>query len=485
MKIMGRSFLLAILAVVVAAVMGVVLWNAPHQLPEQFIVLPNGQRYQFVGVSYGTTAVPPSILIHFIRRLPKPLADWARNYYGNRVTHQTEEPWLRSPQLFVWFKYVGTSAPPANAVATGPFAGHYITQTTAELTDKSGVAAGNGARVDFVTNVGWSRISFTILPRRSRNLECLFWVKPGNNPTASLGKIIFRNPLYRPYPQWKPEPIPAVKQADGLEVRLDGVMVGSMRDGMTMYTNANGAVAQKVWPASAAGEQVTTSIAYSVRAGRGTNEAWVWQSSELSDATGNAIPTMPMGSSYSLSGGGIPKPSGFAGWHGSIGYVVSALWPGEDAWRLKLTLKRGAGFEPQEVVSFKNVSLPPRGTTNTVSITNFAGAQPVVLGSISHQNNLSGLGSWIDFEKVSGVRVELPGEPEGIVLDLVEADTDAGPVNPFLPGDGSGGIHNFRFASIPDDATRMDLTFALQKPRVVVFTFKPPLMTNGIEQQTP
>jgi hypothetical protein len=474
MKIMRGSILPGILAVVVAAVTGVIWWSAPQRLPEQFIVLPNGQRYLFAGVSYGTNAVPPSILIHFIRRLPKPLADWARNHYGNRVTHQTEEPWILSPQLFVWFKYVGTSAPPVSAAATGPCAGYYLTQATAELADESGLAGGNAARVDFVTNVGWSRIAFTVLPRRRRNLECLFRVKPGNNPTASLGKVRFRNPLYRRYPQWKPEPVPAVKQADGLEVRLDGVVVGSMRDGRTWETNANGAVAQKVWPATGEGEQATAQIAYSVRAGRGTNEAWVWQSSELSDATGNAILNQPMGSSYSLSGRGIPKPSGFAGWHGSVSYVHGALWPGEDAWRLKLTLKRGAGFEPQEVVSFKNVPLPPRGTTNTVSMTNFAGAQPVVLRSISHQNNLSGLGSWVDLEKVSCVRLELPGEPEGLVLDLVEADTDAGDVNPFLPGDGTRGSHNFRFASIPDDATRMDLTFALQKPRVVEFTFKPP-----------
>jgi hypothetical protein len=481
MRITPRAIFAGVLAVVFVAVAGEVWWNAAHPEREQFIVLPNGQRYQFAGVTYGTKAVPPSTLIHLIRSLPKPLADRARAYYGNRVTHQTEEPWVGSPQLFVWFKFVGTSAPPANAVATGPFARYSLPQATAELADASGVAAGNRAQVNFVTNVGWSRIAFTVFPRRSRNLECRFWVKPGTNPNSLVAKIRLRNPVYQHYPQWKPEPIPTAKQADGFEARLDEVVVGGMGDGMTWYTNANGAVAQKVWPASPE-EHAMTQIAYSVWAARGTNEAWVWQSTELSDATGNVISTMPMGSSYALSGGGIPKPPGFAGWHGSIAHVGGALWPGELAWRAKLTLKRGAGFEPQEVVSFKNVSLPSRGVSNTVSVTNFAGPQLVVLRSISHQNNLPEIASYIDFDKISGVRVELPGEPEGFVLDLVEADTDAGPVNPFLPGDrprdGTRGIHNFRFASIPEDATRINLTFAVQKPRVVEFTFKPPLFSS-------
>jgi hypothetical protein len=182
-----------------------------------------------------------------------------------------------------------------------------------------------------------------------------------------------------------------------------------------------------------------------------------------------------------LSEGGIKKPSGFAGWHGYVRYDGAVFWPGEHAWRLKLTLKRGSGFAPQEVVSFKNISLPARGSMTTMSITNFAGAQPVVLRRISHQDNLSTSGSIVQFDRISGVCVEIPGEPEGFVLDPVEADTDAGPVKPFQIGDGAHGIHNFNFISIPDNATRMDLTFALQKPRTVEFTFKPPLtlLTNG------
>ena len=66
------------------------------------------------------------------------------------------------------------------------------------------------------------------------------------DPLSLLGKITVRNPVYRRYPQWQPEPMPTIKQADDLDVRLDEVMVGSIGDGMTMYTNANGAVAQKI-----------------------------------------------------------------------------------------------------------------------------------------------------------------------------------------------------------------------------------------------
>jgi hypothetical protein len=459
------------------AVVSVVWWNAAHQLPPQFITLPNGEQYRFAGATFGTNAVPPSLLIHIIRLLPKPLADRANKYFGVRVTHAYISLPPQSPQLFLWFQWAGTNTPPPNAIASDFLARQYgITVITAELADESGLTGGGRIAPYLGTNVGWSLISFPVFPRRSRNLECLFWVRPGMDPLSLLGKITVRNPVYRHYPLWQPEPMPTVRQADGLDVRLDGVMVGSIGDGMTMYTNANGALAQKIGPGKAS-DGIGAQIAYSVRAGRGTNEAWVCQSTELTDATGNSISPMVVGFSMSLTPGIMPRET-FDGWRGSA-WNMGSLWPGEAAWRLKMEFKRSAGFKPEEVITFKGVPLPPLGVAQAVDLTNFAGTQTVVLTTISRQADLPAMwGSWSDFGKLSTVRIEIPAEPAGQVLDLVEVDTDDGPPNPFLPGDVTGHGHNFRFASVPTNATRMDLVFALQKPRTVEFIFQPPPTTN-------
>ena len=347
-----------------------------------------------------------------------------------------------------------------------------MTIIAAELANESGLTGGGRTTPYLGTNAGWSLISFPVFPRRNRNLECLFWVRPGRDPFSLLGKITVRNPLYRRYPQWQPEPMPTVKKADGLDVRLDDVMVGSIGDGMTLYTNANGAVAQKIGLGKAS-EGIGAQIAYSVRAGRGTNEAWVCESTELCDVTGNSISPMAGGITMSLTPGIMPRET-FAGWHGSV-WNMGSLWPGEAAWRLKMEFKRSAGFKPEEVITFKGVPIPQLGVSQAVDLTNFAGTQPVVLKTISRQTNLPPMwGSWLDYGKLSTVRIEIPGKPAGLVLDLVKADTDDGPPNPFLPGDSTGNVHNFRFRSIPTNATRMDLVFSLQKPRTVEFTFQPP-----------
>ena len=130
---------------------------------------------------------------------------------------------------------------------------------------------------------------------------------------------------------------------------------------------------------------------------------------------------------------GFVPPETFAGWHGSVWNLGLAL-----AGRGRVAVEDGIQTERRVQAGrahcFQGRSTPAIGRGPGGGPDNFAGTQPVVLTTISRQTNFPAIwGSWIDFGKLSTVRIEIPGEPAGLVLDLVKVDTDDGPPNPFLP----------------------------------------------------
>jgi hypothetical protein len=46
-----------------------------------------------------------------------------------------------------------------------------------------------------------------------------------------IGRMRLPNPLYGRFPQWKPEPVPAVKFAGDVEVRLENFMTSNAQAG--------------------------------------------------------------------------------------------------------------------------------------------------------------------------------------------------------------------------------------------------------------
>jgi len=68
---------------------------------------------------------------------------------------------------------------------------------------------------------------FPVVPDAVRRCNCCFYrLTETSACPASLGRVRFPNPLYGRFPEWRPEPVPAVRKSGDLEVRLDSFMTG-------------------------------------------------------------------------------------------------------------------------------------------------------------------------------------------------------------------------------------------------------------------
>ena len=360
----GRKTLVwLVLAAAAGAVAGGIWWSAAHEPPPQVITLPSGVQYRFVGVTYGTNNVPPSLLAKAVHWLPKPLADRVRTYAGGRISQVNEAEVFDSPHLFVWLKRVGTGG-----IQAGGITSRGIYSYEAVLADDAGIA-GREQTIEyfFADNVTWASVPFGVVPKRSKVLECrLNFGSSSPGSATQFDKIRFSNPVYGHYPKWKPEPVPILKGSGDLEVRLDGVQTGNLRNAETVgrtlvrrHASHSGSTART----GSAGLQFN----YAVRSRRGTNEWWILEDAELSDATGNSL----MGDAqFAYLGPSNTNPPIGGTWCSYSRSMETTLWPDETAWRLTLEFKRSYGLDPNEMVTFTNIPIPGMGMTNTSVFTN-------------------------------------------------------------------------------------------------------------------
>jgi hypothetical protein len=449
------------------AVVGMMAWllgDGKPSGPPLILITPSGEKYQFVGTTYGTRNVPPSFEAKLVSVLPARLANWARKYVGPEISQFNNGNKFDPPNLFIWFQRMGTNVPVRTA---GP-------PLTARLSDQAGIEAGAGVYPPgFESSVAWHYASFSVIPRRSRVLELNFYSYGGSGDLGNLyrptGSISIPNPLYGNYPEWKPEPVPAVKKAGDLEVRLDEFTTGTQIGG-GLVAKANGSRGLPV-QAPAKGRDRVTGFDFSLRSARGTNEVWVLESAELGDATGNVISSRSFMSSYLAFEGHARRQ--LTEWAAYTESIPGTLWPDEAAWRLKLEFKRASGFAPQEVVTFKNVPVPAMGTTNYPGFTKKAGGIKVVLTEFARRPNLTIVGGGL-YSMTTYVTAELPGKPKGVAIDFLSMKADAGQAEQY----GSSEPDNFSYrvlvTSIPTNAKTMDFTFVVQKTRAVEFLVQPP-----------
>ena len=226
------------------------------------------------------------------------------------------------------------------------------------------------------------------------------------------------------------------------------------------------------------GMDLATFFDVSLDSERSTNEEWVVQTAELSDATGNVLASP---SDVSSSGDNV-SPMTFMGEYRLS--IRGTLWPDEAAWRLKLELKRKSGFAPEELVTFKNVPVPKIGNTNYIPITNMVGGVQIVLKKFVENGDRTNIryprGTNANFvvndrTPETMVAVELPDHPEGVVVDFVKMITDTGET---FEKHGNTWKPFYRGASlkfIPTNTQTVDITWVVQKTRSVEFLVKPPL----------
>ncbi len=414
-----------------------------HSSPEQIITLPNGDQYRFVGTTYSKENVPPAFLARLVSWLPSGLAEFARKHIRTGITHYNVGTKSDTPQLFIWFQFVGTKA-------TGPMPSSSFS-SNARLADEAGVQSGPTGFIGFSRNVAWCYVSFRATPRRSQNLQCFFYSTTRTTEAVEpFGELTFRNPLYGRFPQWAPEAVPSVKRVGDLEVRLNNLKVG-FPFGSESFNS--------------------TGIEVSLHSLSAPGERWIPHRVELSDATGNILRgTFSLNSDVwfsRLSGGPVST-----NWTGYSGYTLGTLWPDESAWKLSLELKRSSGCAPNELVTFKSVPIPPLGNSNAAPIVNTAGGIHLMLTSFVRRPNITTQEA-LPLDFATKIRIELPGKPKGVAIDFVDMTTDTGPAERYGYS-ASEFAYNLFVNSIPTNAHTIDITFAVQKTRSVEFLVKPP-----------
>ncbi len=404
-------------------------FRGAHGAP-QLVALSDGTKARFGGATWGTNQIPPFLAERLTYSLPAALSKFVQNKYGTRFGLVPAWP-SDEPNLAVW---MDLSRTPVSSMGT-------VTALHTFLADENGVEGGLP-----YTYLGgsypWQSATFTIVPRRSRMIEVHFYRNDGyTKPRSSMaGSVRFRNPLYGRFPEWQPEPLPASKLAGDIQVTLTSCTVGNR------------------WES-----RFATSFGLDLRQPPATNEHWVICEIEASDATGNRTSSQQF---YVLDGG-------------SEASVPTVFWPAEKAIRLKVWVKRTAGFASNEVITVTNLPVPKANATNGVTLTNMVGGHKLLLWNFAKPAApTTGPPRVYTGPPVGPYEVDLalPDHPSDVIAEWRKVETDTGE-NFMIFGSGPTPEGQARYYnSMPADATYLNVTISVQKMRTVEFLVKPPVL---------
>jgi len=282
---------------------------------------------------------------------------------------------------------------------------------------------------------GWS---FATFPRRQKELTVrVFGTTAGIEAGALAGEWKIPNPVFRKYPVWTPEPLPATRSTGDLAVTLHELKTG------VGWPRAEDS------PYTVQFADLCICVVFSLTQNGAPTEDWVPVSIETSDATGNRR----LNTSWSFGSSN--------GWY-TIHYQWG-LWPGEAAWRLKVELSRRANFAPDELWTARDLSL------SETNLSHLPASQTTLQGTVVQLQRL------VPSLEQSGVHTlffSVSPHREGFQFTIVEVTDELGRTVAIL-GHGENGINHtvdFRPAS---DAKSLNVTFALHPSRFVEFTVKP------------
>src|ERR1043166_1204403 len=377
-------------------------------------------------------------------------------------------PWAR--QMDKWLpkfvrKRIGLSKPSLSVVASPAFPGEPVLSAAFSITAPRDSPLGalrvvvaddqgqefDPAVQDANVHTGYWATEVRAFPRRSKMLR----LRLVDN-THALAEFSISNPAKAPHPSWKPEPLPATVSSNGLELSL--VKFRSYQSGTATFTKE--------------GFYPRTQCSFKVRENGRDSIAWRAVAIESSDATGNHWQT--------------GRDSRLEGFHGSevLAGFPGALWPGEDAWKLRVEFKRVADFPENELVRILHIPIPgpdeilqPQTAYEvngaTVVVATVIGSKVaweriyqfnpervrdcvtvLIQGKILSQNRRV---AFVEAKEDHGAPVKL----EGVVSDR----NIAGRSPDFLPNS-----LNFR---PPQEASELTLMLAVSQSRVVEFLAKP------------
>ena len=438
-RLLKISLLLLVLFAVGWALVS--LLRSPPQ-PTGSIVLPDGSWAHIEAVTYGTNHLVGPRLAYVADRMPQSIRNLMLRVIGRPAVMRfaTTTP---TPQLVVWLNrgMVVAPFPPAQG------------SLTCVLGDTNGFTSGRV--LNYPCRYALEFPGFNVWPRREREITVNVYHHPTTGGVLRCGSIVFPNPQYRSYPQWKPETLPSVKSIGDVEVTLEKLSTGHSQS--KDYNRIKGGGHEIIFGTNRVdGENYTVSF-MRLRPVTNTNEVWHVSHVETSDATGNKI------GNNMMSGGHAD---------GHFTYAP-ALWPGE-TWKLNCELKRTEGFKAEEQFAFRDVPLGAMNVTNRVVWTTNCNGVSVTL---EHVVRRAPAAAEFSSSLESQVYFTTVGLTNDLHLDLHSARTDNGTNLNQLWWSVSSSNRTYSIRDIPTNAVTADFTFTVQRSRRVEFTVKPEVGT--------
>jgi len=291
----------------------------------------------FFNTSRGLSRVVSSASGHIVK-----LEAW--HFKSARVRYDLpNRPWAR--RLEKWLpdrvkQRLGLSQPLLSAVVTPDFQGEPLLSAAFSVSGPPGTQDAGVLRLvvsddrgqefdpavhDANVHSGHWVTEVRSFPRRGKELRLRLMTG-----SSSLGEIKIENPARGSHPRWKPEPMPVTVKSNGLELSL--VKFRSYQPGATTFTKAG------VYP--------RTECAFRIRENGRESTAWRPLFFEISDATGNHW--RPFRDSLLEGVDGTEIRAGFLG----------ALWPDEEAWKLRIEFKQVADFPAKELLRIESIPIP-------------------------------------------------------------------------------------------------------------------------------
>ncbi len=435
---------IGILVAAALLVVSVLYVMAPRPGEATVVTLPNGNTLRLVGISTGTNHNPHTPLERLLKRLPTEITDPMAPTLGPRFhasPFQTGED-----ALVTWIEQTGS---PNSPRVSGSIA----------LRPEGGPIAGQASWKQFRLSNGASNqlhtITSPVWPRRAEWIECVVINEEFTDNRKVMGSFRIRNRTPSTAAPWTPASLPAVQHTGDLAVTLEEFVSG-VSFNSTSRSNPDGTT-DKIFVPVSGGDNPAAYAQVRFQSPRGTNETWNLFNVDLRDATGNHL-----------------EASSRSGMNESL-FFRPILWPNEEAWKLRLHIKRSAGFHPDESIIVSSVPLPEPGEKHALGITNRVNGVSFWISEIDRARPRNDTSS----RNVSKLRVDHDYLGKTNLFDLIHLT--AQPSGKTLRISGSSWTdryHEYNLQSIPDEATHLNLEFAVQQARFAEFTIAPNWATN-------
>jgi hypothetical protein len=270
-----------------------------------------------------------------------------------------------------------------------------------------------------------------------------------------FGELTVRNPLPSTFPTWSPEPLPATRRTNKLEITL-----------AKLETGLTGKEVGRAWASEGGGS--LSRATFAVKEDGVPTARWGVRRLRASNAAGEVRQIRTFDSV----------------WQNNERIITfdGALWLEESAWKLEVAFVRHAEFPPEEHWVIKGVPVPPPGELVEMHmVTNLFNVELELVGVSGA--NVKPSESGIATQPHANIQVRGPHPMDDLQVTLVGVKDHRG-TSAILDGFSSristGGRGNTPKETIYDfgldlhaNAKTLDVTFAITRMRSVEFLAKP------------